>query len=52
MVKFTNSMGGVMLVADDRVEEYKAMGYKPIASNNSEKPAKKATTKKATAKEK
>ena len=41
-----------MLVADERVDEYKAMGYKLVASKvDSEKPIKKAP-KKTTAKEK
>lgn len=50
MVKFINSMGGIMLVADERVEEYKAMGFKPVADANAEKPAKKPAVKKTTAK--
>lgn len=52
MVKFVNGMGGVMLVADERADEYKAMGYKLVASEvGSEKPTKKAP-RKTTAKEK
>lgn len=49
MVKFINSMGGVMLVADERAEEYKALGFKPIAEKpeaNDKKPPRKRTTSK------
>jgi hypothetical protein len=52
VVKFINGeFGNEMWVADDRVEEYKAVGHKPAASDTEkpaeEKPkAKKKTTKK------
>lgn len=50
MVKFVNYTGGVMLVADDRVDEYKAMGYKLVAEEPQDKP--KRTPKKTANKEK
>lgn len=51
MVKFINGMGGTMYVAEDRVEEYKAAGFKPVALDVDEvKPTKKTATKKRTAK--
>lgn len=32
MVEFINSFGGIMRVAENRVEEYKAAGYKLAAT--------------------
>ena len=41
MAKFKNKLtGGLMWVADDRVQEYKAAGYIPVATPAKEKPAK------------
>jgi len=40
MVKFINHFGGEMWVADDRVDEYKAAGFKLAAEHQkAEKPA-------------
>lgn len=42
MIKFTNRLtGGVMWVAEERAEEYKAAGHKPAASSEAKKPASK-----------
>ena len=44
MVQFLNKFGGEMWVAEERVEEYKAAGYKLAASSNAkptDTPAKK-----------
>ena len=53
MIKMINALfGNEMWVAEDRVEEYKAAGHKPVASDT--KPAegkpKKAAAKKTTKK--
>ena len=54
MVEMINAFKGVvMMVADDRVEEYKAAGHRLAATSIEEKPAeapKKATKKTATKK--
>lgn len=50
MVKFINKMTGtIMLVADERAEEYKAAGHKLAANAAQKKPAeeKPASTKKS-----
>ena len=55
MVEMINAFKGVvMMVADDRVEEYKAAGHQPVALSSAaiipadepEKPKKKRTAKK------
>lgn len=47
MVKFINRLtGGEMLVADDRVEEYKAAGHKLAVDASAGKPASKPKAKK------
>lgn len=48
-VKFRNRLtGSIMWVADDRAEEYKAMGHKPVVDEFSapEKPVKEPEVKK------
>lgn len=45
-VKFINKMGTCMFVDESRVEEYKAMGFEPVA--DAPKPKKKTTTRKKT----
>lgn len=47
MVKFINKLTGtVMLVADERAEEYKAAGHKPVApAKPAEKEKKKTAAK-------
>lgn len=53
MVRFLNKFGGEMWVAEERVEEYKAAGYKLAASSDAkptDTPARKEATKKATVK--
>lgn len=49
MIKFINALtGSTMWVADDRVDEYKAAGHKPAATDQkAEKPAEKKPVKKA-----
>lgn len=47
MIKFIDRNTGVeMWVADERVEEYKAAGYKLAADDSAEKPKKKPGKKK------
>lgn len=43
MVKFINRFGGITLVDESRVDEYKAAGFKPVADS---KPKEKAPAKK------
>ena len=50
-VKFINKVtGGVMFVAEERAEEYKAAGHKLAAVPDAKKPAKKPAEKKGTEK--
>lgn len=52
MIQFINKItGGVMWVAEDRADEYKAAGHKPAASAaEPQKPPKTKTTKTKTKK--
>lgn len=53
MVKFRNRLTGtIMLVTDDRVDEYKKLGHKMVEETNSEKLTKKPVEAKADSKEK
>ena len=53
MVKMINKhFGTEMLVAEDRVEEYKAAGHKLAASDTEKKPAEEAPKSKPKAKKK
>ena len=45
MVAFFNSLGGLMMVPESRVEEYKALGYREMAPATPE-PIQKAEEKK------
>ena len=45
MIKFINHLGGEMLVADERAEEYTAAGYKLAADSKAKKPAEEPTDK-------
>lgn len=50
MVEFINALGGIMQVAESRVEEYEKLGYKRVPAVEPEKPKaekpKKSNTKK------
>lgn len=42
MIAFYNALGGLMWVTEDRVEEYKALGYMPVPTiEPTEAPAEK-----------
>ena len=64
-VAFYNALGGIMWVTEDRVQEYEALGYRPVPTEpakvpaaaekpkeQAEKPKKATTTKKSVSKSK
>ncbi len=38
-VAFFNALGGIMWVTEDRVQEYEALGYRPVPTKPTEEPA-------------
>lgn len=38
-VAFYNALGGIMWVTEDRVQEYEALGYRPVPTEPAKVPA-------------